>query len=90
MSLYRQQTAIPILKAERTILKQINSQILQNLTVCIDVAFLFFFRTRKTKKDLATLVLKAKADMKVLHSRYWAFALPIRTMSISIKTTREY
>jgi len=47
LSLYQQQATFPILKAERPSLKQVHSQVLQNVAVRIDLAFKAFFRRCK-------------------------------------------
>ncbi len=47
LSLYQQQETFPILKAERPSLKQVHSQVLQNVAVRIDLAYKAFFRRCK-------------------------------------------
>jgi len=47
LSLYQQQETFPILKAERPSLKQVHSQVLQNVAVRIDLAYNAFFRRWK-------------------------------------------
>ena len=48
LSLYQQQETFPILKAERPSLKQVHSQVLQNVAVRIDLAYKAFFRRGKS------------------------------------------
>src|SRR3989442_2945595 len=45
--LYQQQETFPLLKQERPTLKQVHSQVLQNVAVRIDLAFQAFFRRCK-------------------------------------------
>ena len=47
LSLYQQQETFPLLKHERPSLKQVHSQVLQNVAVRIDLAFKAFFRRCK-------------------------------------------
>src|SRR5437868_10126387 len=47
LSLYQQQETFPILKAERPSLKQVHSQVLQNVAVRIDLAYQASFRRWK-------------------------------------------
>ena len=47
LSLYQQQATFPILKQERPSLAQVHSQVLQNVTVRLDLAMKAFFRRSK-------------------------------------------
>jgi putative transposase len=51
LSLYTQEATFPILKRERSSLRQIHSQIIQNVAVRVDLAFKAFFRRVKAKED---------------------------------------
>lgn len=44
LKLYDQQATLPMLKAERTTLAEVQSQVLQNVAVRLDLAFTAFFR----------------------------------------------
>jgi putative transposase len=48
LSLYQQQETYPLLKAERPSLKEVHSQVLQNVAVRIDLAMKAFFRRVKS------------------------------------------
>src|SRR5260370_11727988 len=48
LRLYEQQATLPALKIERPALAQVQSQVLQNVAVRIDLAFQAFFRRCKT------------------------------------------
>lgn len=47
LSCYQQQATYPLLKHERPSLKQVHSQVLQNVAVRVDLAFQAFFRRCK-------------------------------------------
>ncbi len=47
LSLYQQQETFPILKQDRPTLKQVHSQVLQNVAIRVDLAFKAFFRRVK-------------------------------------------
>ena len=49
--LYDQQATLPALKAERTTLAGVQSQVLQNVAVRIDLAFQAFFRRCKAGEE---------------------------------------
>ncbi|GHO54331.1 RNA-guided endonuclease InsQ/TnpB family protein [Ktedonobacter robiniae] len=51
LSLYQQQDTFPALKQERPSLKQVHSQVLQNVAVRIDLAFKAFFRRIKAGEE---------------------------------------
>src|SRR5947207_2130672 len=49
LTCYQQQATYPILKTERPSLKNVHSQILQNVAVRVDLAFQAFFRRCKAQ-----------------------------------------
>jgi putative transposase len=51
LRLYEQQATLPALKAERPTLAGIQSQVLQNVAVRIDLAFQAFFRRSKAGEE---------------------------------------
>src|SRR6266566_6155553 len=76
LSLYQQQATFPILKAERPSLKQVHSQVLQNVAVRIDLAFKAFFRRCKAGEKPGFPRFKG-------HGRYDSFTFPQSGFSIT-------
>jgi putative transposase len=60
LRLYDQQATLPTLKAERPTLARVQSQVLQNVAVRIDLAFQAFFRRCKSGEDPGYLRFRGK------------------------------
>src|SRR5712691_8822366 len=77
LSLYKQQETFGILKQERPTLKQVHSQVLQNVAVRVDLAFKTFFRrVREHAKEPGFPRFKGKG-------RYDSFTFPQSGFSIT-------
>ena len=77
-SLYQQQETFGTLKQERPTLKQVHSQVLQNVAVRVDLAFKAFFRrVRKHAKDPAIRASRVVIAMTASPSRNRAFPSPM-------------
>jgi putative transposase len=75
-SLYQQHATFPVLKAERPSLKDVHSQVLQQVAVRVDLAFKAFFRRCKTGEKPGFPRFKGKG-------RYDSFTFPQSGFSLT-------
>src|SRR5712691_252949 len=75
-SLYQQHATFPVLKAERPSLKDVHSQVLQQVAMRVDLAFKAFFRRCKTGEKPGFPRFKG-------HGRYDSFTFPQSGFSIT-------
>jgi putative transposase len=76
LSCYEQQSTYPILKQERPTLEQVHSQVLQNVSVRIDLAFKAFFRRCKAGENPGYPRFRGK-------DRYDSFTFPQSGFSLT-------
>jgi putative transposase len=76
LSLYQQQETFPILKQGRPSLRQVHSQVLQNVAVRIDLAFKAFFRRYKAGEEPGSPRFRGM-------NRYDSFTFPQSGFSIT-------
>ena len=82
LSCYQQQATYPLLKHERPSLKDVHSQVLQNVAVRVDLAMQAFFRRWKAGENPGYPRFRG-------HDRYDSFTFPQSGFSISLSPRQE-